>query len=98
VLAPQQLFPLVTQLQQLLLVSSAWLPGELLQVLLRGGAKAAVAPTSEAGPRAAPPEAVAGFFSVFYERLYDGASVPAALQAAERTWPVLQGAYACYQL
>lgn len=98
-LAPHQLLPLLGQLQQLLLVSSAWLPLALVHALLQAGVKAVVCAADPAGPAGSlPPDATAAFFAAFYGLLMDGESVPAALAGAEAAVPGLQGCYAYLQL
>jgi len=99
-LGVKQVWPLLSQLQQLIIVSSSWLPPAVVHVLLRGGVAAVVCGTDAAEVAAVEAADVAEFFRVFYvEGLWAGLDVVEALQAAIAAVPsVGDTTYECYQL
>jgi hypothetical protein len=99
-LGVEELYPLLSQLQQLIVVSSSWLPGGVTHVLLRGGVAAVVAAADAAAVKGLEAADVAEFFSVFYDGLLQaGLDVLQALQSAAAAVPAVgPGVYECYQL
>jgi hypothetical protein len=99
-LGVEELYPLLSQLQQLIVVSSSWLPDGVTHVLLRGGVAAVVAATDAAAVEELEAADVAEFFTVFYDRLLQaGLDVLQALQSAAAAVPAVgSGVYECYQL
>jgi hypothetical protein len=99
-LGAEELYPLLSQLQQLIVVSSSWLPDGVVQVLLRGGVAAVVAAVDAAAVEALEAADVAEFFSVFYEGLVQaGLDVLQTLQSAAAAVPAIgPGVFECYQL
>lgn len=95
-----EVWPLLSQLQQLIVVSSSFLPKALVHVLLRGGVAAVVCGTGIEEVAALEAADVAEFFRVFYaEGLWQGRDVVEALQAAIAAVPAVgDSAYECYQL
>lgn len=95
----EHIYPLLSLLQQLLVVSTGWLPEELLHALLQGGAHMVVVPCSRQALEGLPPQALADFFAAFYRSLYEGSSVIQALWEAGADVPqVGHDRYAAYQL
>jgi hypothetical protein len=99
-LGVEELYPLLSQLQQLIVVSSSWLPDGVTHVLLRGGVAAVVAATDAAAVEQLEAADVAEFFSVFYDGLLQaGLDVLQTLQSAAAAVPAVgPGVYECYQL
>jgi hypothetical protein len=99
-LGVSEVWPLLSQLQQLIIVSSSCLPKALVHVLLRGGVAAVVCATDPAEVAELDAADIAEFFRVFYaEGLWQGLNVLEALQAAVADVPnVGDSAYECYQL
>jgi hypothetical protein len=98
-LGVQQLWPLLSLLQQLVVASSSWLPRELVHVLLRGGVAAVVCACERDAVARLPAAAVAKFFAAFYHGLWRGLDVAAALEAAADAVPAVGGGvYECCQL
>jgi hypothetical protein len=95
-----EVWQLLSQLQQLIIVSSSWLPKALVHVLLRTGVAAVVCGTDAADVAALGAADVAEFFRVFYaDGLWQGLNVVEALQAAIAAVPTVgDSAYECYQL
>lgn len=100
VLGEQEMYSLLSQLQQLVVVSSSWLPPGLVELLLHGGVAAVVAAVDLAAVQQLDAERVAEFFAVFYEGLLrDGLDVCEALQAAAVAVPEVGcGVFECFQL
>jgi hypothetical protein len=95
----EHVYPLLSLLQQLLVVSTGWLPGELLRALLQGGAHMVVVPISRHALEGLSPQDLADFFAHFYACLYEGSSVIQALWEAGNEVPqVGNDRYAAYQL
>jgi hypothetical protein len=99
-LGVEELYPLLSQLQQLIVVSSSWLPDGITEVLLHGGVAAVVAAADAAALEGVDAADVAEFFSFFYEGLVQaGLDVLQALQSAAAAVPAVgPGVYECYQL
>lgn len=99
-LGVEEVWPLLSQLQQLIVVSSSCLPKALVHVLLRAGVAAVVCGSDPADVAALDAADVAEFFRVFYaEGLWQGMDVLAALQAAAAAVPTVgDSAYECCQL
>lgn len=99
-LGVSEVWPLLSQLQQLIVVSSSCLPKPLVHVLLRGGAAAVVCGTEPAEVAEVDAADVAEFFRVFYaEGLWQGLDVVEALRVAVAAVPTVgDSAYECYQL
>lgn len=95
-----EVWPLLSQLQQLIIVSSNWLPRELVHVLLRGGVAAVVCGTDAEQVSELEPAAIAEFFGVFYtEGLWQGLDIVQALQVAAAAVPAVgDSVYECCQL
>jgi hypothetical protein len=95
-----QVWPLLSQLQQLIVVSSAWLPKELVHVLLRGGVAAVVCGSERDAVAALAAADVAAFFQAFYEHgLWEGLDVVQALRVAAAAVPAVgDSVYECCQL
>jgi hypothetical protein len=99
VLEEDWLYPLLSLLQQQLVVSTGWLPEGLLRALLQGGVRGVVVPAEPQLLDEVDAGAVARFFIEFYRGLYEGLTVTEALQLAGREVPeVGDGVYACYEL
>jgi hypothetical protein len=99
-LGVEEFYPLLSQLQQLIVVSSSWLPEGVTHVLLRGGVAAVVAAADAAAVEELEAADVAEFFSVFYDGLLQaGLDVLQALQSAAAAVPAVGSrVYECYQL
>lgn len=99
-LGVEEVWPLLSQLQQLIVVSSSCLPKALVHVLLRAGVAAVVCGSEPVEVAALDAADVAEFFRVFYaEGLWQGMDVLAALQAAAAAVPTVgDSAYECCQL
>lgn len=99
-LGEQELYSLLAQLQQLVVVSSGRLPPGVIHVLLRGGVAAVVAAADSGQLKEIEARDIAEFFRVFYHcLLQDGCDVCQALQGAAATVPrVGPDVYQCYQL
>ena len=99
VLEEEGLYPLLSLLQQQLVVSTGWLPDGLLRALLQGGVRGVVVPAEPGLLEEVEAGAVARFFLEFYRGLYDGLTVTEALQQAGSEAPeVGDGIYVCYEL
>lgn len=92
-LGSDRVLPFVAQLKQLLVITSSWLPGQLIQTLLLGGVKGVVSATDAHGPASVAPDMVSAFFTVLYQHLFDGDTVLKAIQAAETAHEALKGMY-----
>jgi hypothetical protein len=98
-LAAQQLYPLLGRLQQILVVSSGWLPQALVTAMLHAGCKAVVCAVAPAAVAEVEGGAVGAFFQRFYRGvLAEAAPVAAALAAAEGDVPELAGCYCLHHL
>lgn len=99
-LGAEEFYPLLSQLQQLIVVSSSWLPDGVIHVLLRGGAAAVVSAADAAAVEELDAVEVAEFFRGFYEGLMQaGLDVLEALHSAAAAVPAVSpGVFECYQL
>lgn len=98
-LGEQEMYSLLSQLQQLIVVSSGWLPPAVIQILLRGGAGAVVTAKDAERLNGVDAQDVAEFFDVFYQYLLqEGCDVNLALQGAAEAVPEIGAdVYQCYQ-
>jgi hypothetical protein len=94
-------YPLLSHLQQLVVVCSSWLPQEVISVLLRGGVAAVVTatPITAPGVEKLAGNVLADFFCAFYRGLlHRGLDINHALRNAAEAVPEAAGLYHCYQL
>eukprot|EP00775_Hariotina_reticulata_P011345 gene11345-11494_t len=97
----QDWYPLLSHLQQLVVVCSSWLPPDVIAVLLRGGVAAVVTATQSTAPavESMAGDSLAEFFGAFYEGvLHHRLDIHDALCHAAEAMPAAAGLFHCYQL